>query len=95
MQKALHGMLQSSLLYYKKFRKDFKRIRFIANLYNPCLAKRIVKRKQHTVTWHFDNLKSNYVNPEVNNEFLHWLKCTYANDNIGKIKSIRENVTTI
>ena len=90
MKKALHGMLQSLLLYYKKFRKDLKGIGFIVNLYNPCTSNRIVNGKQHMVTWHVNNLKPSHVNPEVNNEFLHWLKRTYANDNIGKIKAVRD-----
>ena len=34
MKKALYGMLQSSLLYYKKFRTDLKRIGFIIKPYN-------------------------------------------------------------
>ena len=41
------------------------------------------------VTWHIDDLKSSNVNPEVNNEFLQWLKKTYASDNIDKIKAVR------
>ena len=50
MKKALYGMLQSSLLYYKKFRKDLEGIGFVVNPYNPCVANRIINRSQHTVT---------------------------------------------
>jgi hypothetical protein len=50
---------------------------------------RIVEGKQDTITWHVDNLKSSHINPKVNNEFLSWLKSTYANDNTGKIKAVR------
>ena len=89
MKKALYGMLQSSLLYYKKFRKDFEGIGFVVNPYNPCIVNRIVEGKQHTITWHVDDLKSSHVSPKVNNEFLSWLKRTYANNNIGKIKATR------
>jgi hypothetical protein len=61
MTKALYGMLQSSLLYYKKFHKDIESIGFEVNPYNPCVANRIVNGKQHTVTWHVDDLKSSHV----------------------------------
>ena len=88
MKKALYGMLQSSLLYYKKFRKDLEGIGFIVNPYNPCMANRIINGSQHTVTWHVDNLKASHKNPRINNEFLEWLKKTYASDNIGKIKAV-------
>jgi hypothetical protein len=91
MMKALYGMLQSSLLYYKKFRKDLEEIGFKVNPYDPCVANRIVKTKQHTVTWHVDDLKSSHVDPGVNDEFLQWLKGKYASDHIGEIKAVRGN----
>jgi hypothetical protein len=89
MIKALYGMLQSMLLYYKKFCKDLEEIGFKINLYNPCVANRVVNNKQHTVTWHVDNLKSSHINPKVNDKFLSWLKTKYASDKIGEIKAVR------
>ncbi len=61
MLKALHGMLQSSLLYYKRFRANIKSIGFKVNPYDPCVANQVVERKQHTVTWHVDDLKSSHI----------------------------------
>ena len=46
MLKVLYGMLQSSLLYYKKFRKDIELIGFEVNLYDPCVANRMVSGNQ-------------------------------------------------
>jgi hypothetical protein len=89
MLKALYGMLQSSLLYYKKFCKDLEEIGFKVNPYDPCVANRMINGKQHTVTWHVDNLKSSHINPKVNDEFLSWLKLKYASDEIGEIKAVR------
>jgi hypothetical protein len=86
---ALYGMLQSSLLYYKKFRKDIESIGFKVNDYDPCVANRIVNGKQHTVTWHVDDLKSSHVDPKVNDEFLEWLQKKYASDKIGEVKAVR------
>ena len=90
MIKALYGMLQSSLLYYKKFRKDIESIGFKVNPYDPCVANRIVNGKQHTVTWHVDDLKSSHVDSKVNDQFLEWLKQKYASDEIGEVKVMRE-----
>ena len=70
MEKALYGMLQSSLLYYKKFRKDIESIGFKVNPYDSCVANRTFNGKQHTVTWHVDDLKSSHVDPKVNDVFL-------------------------
>jgi hypothetical protein len=89
MLKALYGMLQSSLLYYKKFRGDIELIGFKVNPYDPCVANRIINGKQQTVTWHVDDIKSSHMDPKVNDEFLEWLKKNYASDNIGEIKAVR------
>jgi hypothetical protein len=48
MLKAIYGMLQSSLLYYKKFCKDIESIGFEANPYDPRVANHIVNGRQHT-----------------------------------------------
>eukprot|EP00978_Attheya_sp_CCMP212_P001665 scaffold3444_cov50-Attheya_sp.AAC.1 len=89
MLKALYGMLVASLLYYKKFVKDIKSIGFILNPYDPCVANRMIEGKQHTVTWHVDDIKSNHVNFKVNDTFLVWLEKTYGEDGIGSVKTTR------
>ena len=82
-------MMQSSLLYYKKFRKDIESIGFKINPYDPCVANRIVNETQHTVCWHVDDLKSSHIDSQVNDKFLKWLEDTYASDKIGKVKAVR------
>jgi hypothetical protein len=89
MLKALYGMLQSALLYYKKFRKDIESIGFVVNPYDPCVANRMVNGKQHTITWHVNDLKSSHVDSKVNDEFLKWLTRMYASDEIGEVKATR------
>jgi hypothetical protein len=91
MLKAIYGMLQSSLLYYKKFHKDIEFVGFEVNPYNPCVANSIVNGKQHTVSWHIDDLKSIHVDSKVNDQFLQWLEKTNASNDIGHIKVIRRN----
>ena len=68
--RALYGMLISALLWYKNFRKDLEGIGFIFNPYDPCIANRIVKKKQQTICFHVDDLKSSHVDAKVNNKFL-------------------------
>ena len=55
--KALYGMLQSSLLFYKKLVKDLTKNGFIINPYDPCVANKVINGKQLTITWHVNNLK--------------------------------------
>ena len=59
------------------------------NPYDPCVANRIVNGKQHTVSWHVDDLKSSHVDSKVNDQFLEWLERTYASDDIGHVKAVR------
>ena len=53
--KALYGMVESLLLYYRKFRKDIESIGFKVNPYDPCVAIWIVNGK-----WHVEDLKSSH-----------------------------------
>jgi hypothetical protein len=58
------------------------------NPYDPCVTNRIVKGKQHTVSWHVNDLKSSHVDSTVNDEFKNWLDKSYASDDIGKLKVV-------
>jgi hypothetical protein len=49
MLKALYGMIQSALLFYKKFRKDLEGIGFKINDYDPCVANRIIDGEHYKV----------------------------------------------
>jgi hypothetical protein len=88
--KAIYGMIQSSLLFYQKFKKDVESIGFKINPYDPCVANRTINGKQHTITWHVDDLKSSHVDPKVNDQFYDWLTQTYAKDqSVGQVKAVR------
>ena len=89
MLKALYGMLIASLLYYKKFVRDIQSIGFELNPYDPCVANRMVGGKQHTITFHVDDIKSSHVDPKVNDKFKEWLSKMYSQDGIGEVKVTR------
>ena len=72
--KALHAIRVSSILYYKKFRKDTEGIKFEVNTYDICVADPMKSCKQQTLTWHVDDLKSSHVDPIFNDEFAEWCK---------------------
>ena len=88
--RALYGMLISAILWYNKLRKDLEEIGFDFNPYDPCIANRIVKKKQQTVRFHVDDLLSSHVNTRVNDLFLKWLIHKYGEH--GKVKSTRGKV---
>ena len=89
---AIYGLLKSALLFYRKLRKDLKDDSFIVNPYNPCVANQLINDKQHTVTWHVDDIKSSHIDPKVNDKFHDWLEMKYGDEEIGKVKSTRGKI---
>ena len=83
--RAIYGMLQASLLFYKRMRKDLKDHGFKFNPYDPCVCNKTVNGKQQTVRFHVDDLMSSHVDSKVNDEFLVWLNNTY-----GSLKAVTE-----
>ena len=81
--RAIYGMLMSGLLFYKKFRASIERIGYVVNPYDPCVANKTINGKQHTLSWHVDDVKSSHVDPKVNDEFHKWLQKEY-----GQVKEV-------
>ncbi|CAJ1935521.1 unnamed protein product [Cylindrotheca closterium] len=46
---AIYGMLEASMLWYKKLRGDMEKHGFIFNSYDGCIANKIVNGKQQTI----------------------------------------------
>src|SRR5210317_611947 len=76
--KAIYGMLQAALLWYKKFRNDLEDNGFIFNRYDPCMANKVVNGKQLMVIFHVDDCMSSHVDKKVNDDFLKWLNENYG-----------------
>ena len=55
------AVLKSALLFYKKLAGDLEAYGFRINIYDPCVANKMIGRKQLTVCWHVDNLKTSCV----------------------------------
>jgi hypothetical protein len=57
LQKALYELMQVSLLFYRKLRKEMEDYGFKVNPYDPCMANKVTKcGKQMMVIWHVDDL---------------------------------------
>ena len=85
--KAIYGMLQAALLWYKQFRADLEAIGFQFNKYDPCVANKMVEGKQHTVRFHVDDLMSSHIDSKVNDKFQEWLQKTYGS--VNKVQCTR------
>ena len=86
LRKALYGMLQSALLFYKKLRRDLEKVGFVVNPYNPCIANKVVDGSQMTVIWYVDDLKILHVKTKCVDNFIYWAKSMYE-DKVGKVKA--------
>lgn len=85
--KAIYGLLVSAMLFYRKLSNSLIEDGYVINPYDICVANKMVNGKQHTVTWHVDDLKSSHVDPEVNNEFIKSMKKKFGK--IGNFKVTR------
>ena len=76
--KAIYGMLEAGLLWYRKLKADLEEQGFVFNDYDPCVANRIVEDKQHTVRFHVDDVLSSHVDEKVNDRFAIWCQEKYG-----------------
>ena len=83
-------MLISAMLWYRKFRNDLEGVGFIFNPYDPCIANRMIKKKQQTIRFHVDDIMSSHANKKVNDEFLVWLNKKYGK--FGEVTATRGKV---
>jgi hypothetical protein len=76
--RAIYGMLEAAILWYKKFRGELEQKGFKFNPYDPCVAKRTEKGSQHTLLFHVDDVKSSHKDSKVNDQFDKWLQENYG-----------------
>jgi hypothetical protein len=63
----------ASLLYCCKFVKSLTDIGFVLNPYDPCVADKIINKKQFTVCFHVDNCTLSHRQPKVMDRMINWL----------------------
>ena len=88
--KAIYGLLESAMLFYKKLVADLTKYRFKINPYDPCMANTMAHGKQLTVSWHVDDVKASHIITKVVNEFIQWVKKTYGT--LREVKVMRGKI---
>jgi hypothetical protein len=78
LQKSLHGCLRSALLFYQKLVGDLESQGFEINHYDPCVANKMVARKQFTLTWHVNDIKMSHKYPKEFTKVIDWLNGIYG-----------------
>ena len=74
---AIYSNMKAALLFYKKFVGDLMTIGFELNPYDPCVANKIINRKQLTLVWHVDDIKARHDEEEVVTRMVKWLRKAY------------------
>jgi hypothetical protein len=71
---AVYGTMVAALFYYKKFVKSLTKQGCKINLYNGCMANKVVKRKQVRICFHIDDCKISYKSYAVIDDTIAWLR---------------------
>ena len=77
--RAIYGMLQAGLFWYRKFQNDLEEVGFVFNDYDPCVANQMRKGEQHTIRYHVDDVLLSHVDAGVNDGFSKWCQSKYGN----------------
>jgi hypothetical protein len=93
LMRAIYGMLEAAILWYKKFQGELEEKGFKFNPYDPCIANHIEKGSQHTLLFHVDDLKSSHKDSKVNNQFDKWLQETMENTEKWRYTGVRNMIT--
>ena len=87
-QKAVYGLLRSSLLFYLKLKGDLEAMGFKFNPYDPCTANKMINGHQMTVVFHVDDLKVSHEDSKQIDWFADQLRKIYGEKltvNKGKV----------
>ena len=77
-EKAIYGMLEASLIWYRTLRKDLEQIGFKFNTYDFCIANRYEGKDQQTLRLHVDDMLVSCRDAERNKEFHKWCQSKYG-----------------
>ena len=94
-QNALYGTMVASLLYYRKFTNILTDVGFKINLYDPCVANKMIDGQQMTICYHVDDCKLSHRRSKVNDRVIKWLRQEYEvifEDGSGKMAVSRGKV---
>jgi hypothetical protein len=84
LQKALYGMMKSTLLFYRKLVSELQEMGFEINPYNPCVANKMVNGTQLMVRWHVDDLMISHLSQDKIMKVLQGIKGIHG-ENLAEI----------
>ena len=94
-QNVLYGTMVESLLYYRKFTNSLTDIGFKINLYDPCVANKMIDGQQMTICYHVYDCKLSHRRSKFNDRMIKWLRQEYesiSEDGSGNMTVTRGKV---
>ena len=86
--KAMYGCLKAARLFYDNLAAQLKNMEFTINMYDLCVANKMIDGKQYTVTWHVDDLKISHVDTKVIDKVVQKLETRYGNLTVTKGRKV-------
>jgi hypothetical protein len=74
---AVYRTMVAALLYYKKFVRSLTKQGYKINLYNRCMANKVVKGEQVIICFYIDDCKISYESSAVIDDMIAWLRTKY------------------
>jgi hypothetical protein len=90
---AVYVTMVAELLYFKNVMKSLTKRGYKINLYNCCVANKVVKGKQVTIYFHIDDCKISHESSTVSDDMVAWLRTKYESifeDGLGQMKVYRD-----
>ena len=78
LSKAMYGCLKSAQLFWKHLSTYLKKLGFVQNRYDLCVANKVINGETCTVAWHVDDLKISHKNPKIVSKIIHELEEEYG-----------------
>lgn len=78
LQRALYGMMQSSLRFWEQVLNDIATLGFKVNPHDWCVANRMVDGSQQTIEWQVDDFLITHAKAEENEDLSKWFDQKYG-----------------
>jgi hypothetical protein len=78
LKRSLYGCVKSALLFWESLSGKLIMRRYELNVYDWCVANKIINNTQITIIWHVDDFKISHVCKEILEQEIMWLESMYG-----------------
>jgi hypothetical protein len=71
-------MMKSALLFYRKLVSELRKMGFVINPYDPCVANKMINGTQMSIRWHVDDLMISHVSQDEIMKVVQGIKDIYG-----------------